>query len=424
MTWPASFFVAVLSGVLGLVVSGIVTATLSEWLHVSNREGAVGYLTIAMGLIGGIGGFAIGLALSRVVAGTAEPGFLKALGISCGAVLALGGVALLLGWLRADFAPKIDGQNLELAIEVRCPQDFTLPKELDEYGAYACVRVPGRRSYQPQGKLDLAHAQQEDGRWIVTAVVPLNSSASFKVLDVRFSQDADPTFGLSLRRHPTPSDLEWSQWVDSGWDVGTAQPPKEKRFNLRYKVRLVEPPTPEPDPAEVRAKEFAALKPDAPLAEWLPFLFEEPNAERTKSVIEHINAQQPELAKLLRSTDEQTREHAFSAVDYVEKPAPEVVEAVLAEGRDFAEGIRTFNKLPENDPKFHDVSFELSTRFNYWKQAWWVMHQRLDVDGRPPVQEIYDLATVPARGTAMDEIEVNARVILEALSKKAEAKKP
>ena len=35
-----------------------------------------------------------------------------------------------------------------------------------------------------------------------------------------------------------------------------------------------------------------------------------------------------------------------------------------------------------------------------------------------------DLATVRAQGTAMDELEVNARVFIEALSKKAEEKKP
>jgi hypothetical protein len=62
--------------------------------------------------------------------------------------------------------------------------------------------------------------------------------------------------------------------------------------------------------------------------------------------------------------------------------------------------------------------------FNNWKQAWWTIHQRLGVAGRPPVREIHDLAAIRARGTAMAEIEVNARVILEALDKSAAEKKP
>ncbi len=85
----------------------------------------------------------------------------------------------------------------------------------------------------------------------------------------------------------------------------------------------------------------------------------------------------------------------------------------------FADGIRRFNALPANDPESHDVPLDLRTRFNYWKPAWWTIHQRLGVDGRPPVQVIYDLATVRAQGTTMDEIEVNARVFIEALSKKS-----
>jgi hypothetical protein len=147
-------------------------------------------------------------------------------------------------------------------------------------------------------------------------------------------------------------------------------------------------------------------------------LFESPNAERTKIVIEHINAQQSELPTLIRGDDEEMREHALEAVKYVEKPASELAEAVLAEGRDIADGIRNFNAPPESDPNFHSVPQDLSSRFNHWKHAWWTLHQRLDVDGRPPVREIHDLALVRAKETGMREIEVNARVILDALEPK------
>ncbi len=89
MSWLTSLFVAALSGVLGLVVAGLVTATLSQWLEVSSREGAAGYLMIFVALIGGAVGFALGLGSSRIAPGMPEPGFLKALGISGGAVLDL-----------------------------------------------------------------------------------------------------------------------------------------------------------------------------------------------------------------------------------------------------------------------------------------------------------------------------------------------
>ena len=49
-------------------------------------------------------------------------------------------------------------------------------------------------------------------------------------------------------------------WIESGWDAGKPQPAKEAKFNVRYRVRTIEPKPPPPDPAEVRAKEFAAEK--------------------------------------------------------------------------------------------------------------------------------------------------------------------
>ena len=53
-----------------------------------------------------------------------------------------------------------------------------------------------------------------------------------------------------------------------------------------------------------------------------------------------------------------------------------------------------------------------------------IIYQRLGVDGRPPVWEIHELAKVRAVGTAMGEIELNARVILEEMDKMAAEKKP
>lgn len=424
MSWLSSFFVAALSGVLGLFVAGLVTAACIEWFNVSSREGASGYLLVAMALVGGLAAFLLGLVLSRVVAAQPEPGFLKALGFSSGAVVALGVVAVGIAWLSADFAPKIDGRNLELAIEVRAPRDFSLPQKPDEYGAYAAVRLPGTRRYQPPGNLDLEHARQEDGRWIVTAVVPLYTSASRKVMDVRFSKDTDLTFGLPLASHPGRNDLEWSKWVESGWAVGTAEPPPEKKFNLRYKVQLRTPPPPAADPKDAVAAAFAALTPDAPLEAWLPFLFNEPNAERTQAVTKAINERQAELPALIRSDDPKVRERALTAATYPAAPIPEVVEAVLAEGRAIAAEIRRCNGLNPKEAEFIDALVPLRSRFNDWKHAWWTLHQRLGVDGRPPVREIHELALKGARGSAMDEIEVNARVILEQLDKMAPRKSP
>ncbi len=102
---------------------------------------------------------------------------------------------------------------------------------------------------------------------------------------------------------------------------------------------------------------------------------------------------------------------------------PDVSEAVQTEGRAIAADIRRFNNMKSEEPGFYDLQNPLRSRFNFWKQAWWTTQQRLGLDGRPPVQEIFDLAQVRAQDTSMDEIVINARVILEALNS-APANKP
>jgi len=408
MSWPASFFIAVLSGVLGLIVSGLVTAALSEWLHVSNREGAAGYLMIFVAVIGGAVGFVLGLAVSRMVAGMPEPGFSKALGISCGAVLALGGMSLLLGWLCADFAPEIDGQSLELAIEVRFPKDFTLPKELDDYGAYASVRIPGSDRYQQHGKLDLQHAKQEDGRWIVTAVVPLHTSSANKVMDIRFSKETSLTFGLPLRRHPNRSDMEWSQWVDSAWDTGKPEPSPEKKFNLRYKVQLVTPSPPAEDPDVKKAAkdqaEFDALGTESPIQAWFPFTQYGTTDARWAIAVGHITARPnyvAELSALMVATQDEDATGALSLIPHLPSPQPALVSPLATTGRQIAEMIRKFNATtPEQDPHYRGAD-SVAVRFSAWIGAAHALRENSGGDFTAELSEILQLSRVRPDSNAM-----------------------
>lgn len=87
-----------------------------------------------------------------------------------------------------------------------------------------------------------------------------------------------------------------------------------------------------------------------------------PYAERTKVIVEHINAQQGDLVKLLRSKDGQMRAWAFDAVKYAEQPAPEVLDLVLAEGQAIAEGIRRADALSTGDPQFSGALSDLCQR--------------------------------------------------------------
>lgn len=43
MSWPASIFNALLTGLLGVFVSGFIAAMAVDWYHISGREGGAGY---------------------------------------------------------------------------------------------------------------------------------------------------------------------------------------------------------------------------------------------------------------------------------------------------------------------------------------------------------------------------------------------
>jgi hypothetical protein len=421
MSWPAFLVVEILSAVLGIVCAGLIGSLCVKWYRVSKFEGGAGCMVVVVALLGGVVGLAVGVFAMRIFA-VGSSGFFPALGVASGAVLTVSLVARVICRRCADLAPTVDGRPLELAIEVRCPKNFTVPPP-DEYGATAEVYLPrGRRL--PGASLRVAEATTVDGQIVVPATVPLTTSAREKFLHVRFSREHSRLFPLRLPGRLSSQDGEWSGWVECGWDAGRPEPAKNEKFSVRWRVMKVPSPPPPPDLNDVTARKFAALTPASPLEEWLPFLFENPNDERTRAVLRAISGRQTELATLFRSDDDMTRERALAAAKYPEQPVPELIEAVLAEGRDIAGGIRRFNAMKDDAPDYGDVQIRLRGRFNDWKQAWWVLHQRAGLDGREPVREIHGLALVRAGGTSMNEIAVNARVILDALEKPSAEKTP
>ncbi|HEX4348856.1 MAG TPA: hypothetical protein VH251_00640, partial [Verrucomicrobiae bacterium] len=126
MNWMLSIVIAVLTGVLGLFATGLLAAGYASWYRMSDFEGRVGYFVIFSALVGGVISLFIGLAVSRLVAGV-EPGFFKGLGFAWGTVLLIGGVLGAIAWLLADIPPKIDGNKLELQVEIKLPVGVTNP---------------------------------------------------------------------------------------------------------------------------------------------------------------------------------------------------------------------------------------------------------------------------------------------------------
>jgi hypothetical protein len=415
MSSISSIFIGLLTGTLGLVCATIVASACASWYRVSTFEGAAGYFVLAIAFWGTVAGLIIGLVTVRVVAAGADPGFFKALGLSWGITGGIAGVAALICWALADIPPKIDGRSLDLAVEIRLPVGETNSPASATGKSHlrlgSVVNHTQRKS--EMGELKIAEARFEDGRWIIPGSVYLFTTRGKRSIDAELGGKEVAGFIVPLPARPGKNYEQWSGWEPR---PRRGNPPwPETNPSYRFRVVPLIPPPPPPDPEVVEAERFATLKPEAPLQEWLGFLTYRVPEERAKAIIKVAEERPRELAESIRSPEKELRERALRAVVSFSKVAPEVSEAVLADGRDIAEGIRRCNEMSQDDANFYAVQSDLRSRFSNWHRAWWTVHQRTGVDGRQPVQEILDLALVRAKEPSMDEIVANARAHLGGL---------
>jgi hypothetical protein len=403
MSWIQSLFIGLLTGMVGCVGAGVVGALCARWYRISSFEGASGYYVVLIALLGAIVGLVGGIICSRFVPATGGATFLKGLGVSTGGMAGLLVVVLIVCRLAADLAPEMDGQSLELEVEIRCPEGFTFPVKLNEYGAFANVGLTtGRR--QPTGKIRLEEAKLVDGRWTVPATVPLETSVSRKYFRAYFNKENDAFFGLPLRGHPNESDLEWSKWIDGGWNANEPEPAPEKRFKLRYRVQKIVPPPPGPTHEEIEAKEaaeeqakFDAIPPNAPIADWLPYTRYGEREDRLQVAVKNIMTREnfvAELTPLMISTDQETATDALRLIEHIPNP-PEALLAPVAEaGRAIIALMRRVNTTtPEDDPSYLGAA-DISLRFSAWMVAVRTLRSKTGGDFTAELKEMLELSRV------------------------------
>jgi hypothetical protein len=403
VNWLLSIFIGLLSAAVGCLGAGLVAAKCVRWYRVSDFEGKAGYYVVFLALAGAFAGFLLGVICARSFPVSQAPGFWQALGIALGSTAALALIAGAIARLAADLAPEMDGHALELAIEVRGPKGFTVPAETDEYGAFATVRLLRGRQ-MPQGVLRLDEARQVDDRWVVAATVPLTTSSSRKFLRAYFNKDNDALFLLPLRSSPRKSDLEWSPWVESGWDVGAPEPPPEGTFALRYRVQLVQPPPPGPTAADERAQEaareqaaFEAMPPDAPIADWFPYTRTGAPDSRRAVAIGHITAKADyvaELSALMLSEQPRTAAEALYLIEHLPEPPAELVTAVAEAGRDLADRIRRVNASTAEEHARDLAAADVAVRFISWMAAVRTLRAKSGGDFTPELRTILELSRV------------------------------
>lgn len=375
MSGFSSLFVAVLTGVLGAVATGIVTSALNDWFHFyPNREMNAGLLAIFASAVGGVLFFIFGYVVSTIVAGQPGAGFARAAGISCGSVLALSVAVLVVGRTRADLPPKIDGKEIALTIELRPPTGFTPPLKADESTTGVNV-VPANESEPRFGPLNYYRAKQIDGQWTISAKVYLGTSAAKKILVVKLGPDTTLTFALPLRAHPNRSDMEWSPWLEA--DAGPAASAPGKKFSLRYRVRSWARTSEDVEAeaaqqAELEQARFDALDVSSPIEAWLNHTIPGTPDARLAAAVKHIVSRPNyvgELATVMVGTSDDFSVMALEVVAKLPPPQPTLRPSVAAAGRDIARRIAEVNADAVGDDPHPSGGHSAALRFTSWMVA-------------------------------------------------------
>ena len=187
-----------------------------------------------MALVGLIGGFLIGLVVSRIEARRPQPRFIKALGMSAGAVAVLLAVIAGAAWVLADIPPQIDGEELFLLTEIRwpvkgAPAPNTLAAPYIRLGALSGSVARKIES----GLLFVDDARQEEGRWIVPGAVPIFTRRGERLLDFGAADKSIAGFIVPLPRYPGEAQRQWSGWLPS---PRAGEPALPDQFTYRFKV--------------------------------------------------------------------------------------------------------------------------------------------------------------------------------------------
>jgi hypothetical protein len=236
MGWPASIGVGILTGIASLFLAGYLANLAVGWYSVSSFEGGSGYFVLGLALLAGFAGILIGVITARVIAGGADPGFLKAIAYSL--LIALGSIGVIGGVSRflADVPPRLNGEEMLLAVEFRWPAGSPLPPASDtvEWSVRLGALSGKTMRVSNEGPLWREDARREGEHWIVPGAVGLFTSRGDRLISALPDSLLPMSFLVPLPGRPGAEFLEWSEWLPRAKDGAAALPD-----GVRYRFRVV-----------------------------------------------------------------------------------------------------------------------------------------------------------------------------------------
>jgi len=415
MNWMLSIVIAVLTGVLGLFATGFLAAGYASWYRMSNFEGGASYFMIFSALVGGVISLFIGLVVSRVVAAGVEPGFLKGLGCAWGTVLLIGGVLAAIAWLLADIPPKIDGNELELQVEIKLPAGATNPPaSLTGDSSLTLGSIVNHIQRKSQtGEFKLNEARLETGRWIIPGSLPVFTMRGQRSLSAVLAGKRVAGFMVPLPARPGKDYEQWSDWMPHPRLSQPAWPDTESSYRFRVQpiVPVIEPPGPSAEEAAAAqaAQEqavFDAIPPTAPIKDLLPYTRYGTPEARLRTAITKITSRSnfvAELSVLIFSKDDTEASDALRMIEHIPQPPKELVPVVAEFGRNLAVLITRVNATkPEQDPRY--LAFvPISIRFSAWTVALPPLREKAGGDFTPELRTILELSRVREDSHLMQE---------------------
>lgn len=218
MTWLLSFTIALIIGLLGGIFSLWFSDRCVRWYRISSFEGNSGYFVLFSTLLGTLVSAIVGLMTSRVVLWLTNDaaGFGTQLAWAVGVLATLAGTTALLARSLADVPPTINGKPLDLLVEFRLPASQVQKPSWDAsevkltLGSVKRIKPVMRASQD--GSLALDRARLEDGRWTIQGRVGIFTSRGRKTISIQLA-DKREGFLVPLPRHPSVTDLTWSEWL-------------------------------------------------------------------------------------------------------------------------------------------------------------------------------------------------------------------
>lgn len=410
MSWLISSIVALLTGLVGLFLSGVIGNACAQWYHVSSREGQSGFYVIFIALAGGVVSTLLGLLTARLIVAKFGSSFIRELGVALLVVLLLAGVWALLARLLADVPPEIDGRDLVLEVEFRFPagEGDAPPTAAGEWEGTLTSISGGAYRNREYGEVLGEQARLEGGRWIVPVRFPLFTERGGRA--VAFGPKGAPEtmgFLLPIPARPGSELLEWSVWLPRQQPNGEPWPESKPscRFRLQKTLPTPPPPTAEELEAEKNAQavaEFEAIPADAPIETWFAYTaYEQFVTPRAVEAISRRPRYVEELNALVVDDNPEKAHAAMICISRLPNPSPDLVFGLQAAARLIAKKITQFNLTPkEDDPNFA-TAVDPATRMYGWIAAANHLREKCGADLVPELKVILELSRVRPESQCM-----------------------